>query len=137
MDIKDILKDSIKYSRYQKIETGIHDFRVARVELAETMKSKRPCINYFGEIKNSTGEYQESKIVEAIDNNENKKFGIARLIKFINYFKIATNEEIDNCTSLEQLIAIANRAIGKTIKIEFIKKAVGGCVIKEKVFIYE
>ena len=107
MDIKNAIKEGIKYSKYEKIENGIYDFKVVKVEFGETLKSKRKCINYYG------------------------------LIRFIKFFKIATDNEIDNATTMEELIDIANRAIGKSIKIEFIKKIVSGHVIKEKVFIYE
>lgn len=137
MDIKNAIKEGIKYSKYEKIENGIYDFKVVKVEFGETLKSKRKCINYYGEIQNKSGDWQESKLVDAVDNDDNIKFGISRLIKFIKYFKSATDAEIDNATTMEQLIDIANRNIGKTIKIEFIKKIVSGCVIKEKVFIYE
>ena len=137
MDIKNAIKEGIKYSKYEKIENGIYDFKVVKVEFGETLKSKRKCINYYGEIQNKSGDWQESKLVDAVDNDDNIKFGISRLIRFIKYFKSATDNEIDNATTIEQLIDIANRAIGKTIKIEFIKKIVSGCVIKEKIFIYE
>ena len=137
MDIKNAIKEGIKYSKYEKIENGIYDFKVVKVEFGETLKSKRKCINYYGEIQNKSGDWQESKLVDAVDNDDNIKFGISRLIRFIKFFKIATDHEIDNATTMEQLIDIANRAIGKSIKIEFIKKIVSGHVIKEKVFIYE
>lgn len=137
MDIKNAIKEGIKYSKYEKIENGIYDFKVVKVEFGETLKSKRKCINYYGEIQNKSGDWQESKLVDAVDNDDNIKFGISRLIRFIKFFKIATDNEIDNATTMEQLIDIANRAIGKSIKIEFIKKIVSGHVIKEKVFIYE
>ena len=137
MDIKNAIKEGIKYSKYEKIENGIYDFKVVKVEFGETLKSKRKCINYYGEIQNKSGDWQESKLVDAVDNDDNIKFGISRLIKFIKYFKSATDNEIDSATTMEQLIDIANRNIGKTIKIEFIKKIVSGHVIKEKVFIYE
>lgn len=137
MDIKNAIKEGIKYSKYEKIENGIYDFKIVKVEFGETLKSKRKCINYYGEIQNKLGEWQESKLVDAVDNDDNIKFGISRLIRFIKFFKSATDHEIDSATTIEQLIDIANRAIGKTIKIEFIKKIVSGHVIKEKVFIYE
>lgn len=137
MDIQKAIKEGIKYSRYEKIENGIYDFKVTKVEFGETLKSKRKCINYFGEIQNKLGEWQESKLVDAVDNDDNIKFGISRLIRFIKFFKTATDHEIDNATTIEQLIDIANRAVGKTIKIEFIKKLVSGHIIKEKVFVYE
>lgn len=137
MDIKNAIKEGIKYSKYEKIENGIYDFKIVKVEFGETLKSKRKCINYYGEIQNKSGDWQESKLVDAVDNDDNIKFGISRLIRFIKFFKIATDNEIDNATTMEQLIDIANRAIGKSIKIEFIKKIVSGHVIKEKVFIYE
>ena len=137
MDIKNAIKEGIKYSKYEKIENGIYDFKVVKVEFGETLKSKRKCINYYGQIQNKSGDWQESKLVDAIDNDDNIKFGISRLIRFIKFFKIATDHEIENSITMEQLIDIANRSIGKTIKIEFIKKIVSGCVIKEKVFIYE
>lgn len=137
MDIKNAIKEGIKYSKYEKIENGIYDFKVVKVEFGETLKSKRKCINYYGEIQNKSGDWQESKLVDAVDNDDNIKFGISRLIRFIKFFKIATDNEIDNATTMEELIDIANRAIGKSIKIEFIKKIVSGHVIKEKVFIYE
>lgn len=137
MDIKKAIKEGIKYSRYEKIENGIYDFKVTKVEFGETLKSKRQCINYYGEVQNKSGEWQESKLVDAVDNDDNIKFGISRLIRFIKFFKTATDHEIDNATTIEQLIEIANRAVGKTIKIEFIKKLVSGHIIKEKVFIYE
>lgn len=137
MDIKNAIKEGIKYSKYEKIENGIYDFKVVKVEFGETLKSKRKCINYYGEIQNKSGDWQESKLVDAVDNDDNIKFGISRLIRFIKFFKIATDNEIDSATTMEQLIDIANRAVGKSIKIEFIKKIVSGHVIKEKVFIYE
>lgn len=137
MDIKNAIKEGIKYSKYEKIENGIYDFKVVKVEFGETLKSKRKCINYYGEIQNKSGDWQESKLVDAVDNDDNIKFGISRLIRFIKFFKIATDNEIDNATTMEQLIDIANRTVGKSIKIEFIKKIVSGHVIKEKVFIYE
>lgn len=137
MDIKNAIKEGIKYSKYEKIENGVYDFKVVKVEFGETLKSKRKCINYYGEIKNSVGEWQESKLVDAVDNDDNIKFGISRLIKFIKFFKIATDNEINNATTMEELIDIANRSVGKCIKIEFIKKIVAGHIIKEKVFIYE
>lgn len=137
MDIKNAIKEGIKYSKYEKIENGIYDFKIVKVEFGETLKSKRKCINYYGEIQNKSGDWQESKLVDAVDNDDNIKFGISRLIKFIKYFRSATDAEIDNATTMEELIDIANRNIGKSIKIEFIKKIVSGHVIKEKVFIYE
>ena len=137
MDIKKALQEGIKYSRYEKIENGIYEFKIDKVELTKTQRSKRDCINYCGQILNKSGEYQESKLVDAIDNEDNIKFGISRLVKFIKYFKVATDAEIENCEVLEQMIELANRAIGKNIKIEFIKKVVSGHIIKEKVFIYE
>lgn len=137
MDIKKALQDGIKYSRYEKIENGIYEFKIDKVELTKTQRSNRECISYLGQIKNNSGEYQESKLVDAVDNEDNIKFGISRLVRFIKYFKVATDQEINSCETMEQMIDLANRAIGRNIKIEFVKKFVNGMVIKEKQFIYE
>ena len=132
MDVKNLLNEALNMSKWEKIDSGVHKFKLAKVEYRLTDKSKRQAIVYNGTIMNSKGLEQVINVVDIVDSNESFKFGAARLIQFINYF----GGNAEGVESLEQLVDIANKFVGNTMKLEFVKKLVNGITIKEKVFIF-
>lgn len=137
MNMKDIIKEGIKYSKYEKIDNGIYDFIVESISLEKTPKTQKDCIVYLGKVRNRYGELQEVRVVDSLDKVDNTKFAIARLIKFIRYFKVANEAQINEVDQLDQFIEFAQKTIGKSIKINFIQKMVSGYIVREKVFLYE
>lgn len=132
MDYKSLINEAINMSKWEKIDSGIHNFKLEKVEYRLTDKSKRQAIVYNGIVKNSKGLDQIVNVVDIVDSKDGVKFGAARLIQFINYF----GGNAEGAESMEQLVNIANRFIGQTIKLEFVKKLVNGLTIKEKVFVF-
>lgn len=132
MDYKSLINEAINMSKWEKIDSGIHNFKLEKVEYRLTDKSKRQAIVYNGIVKNSKGLDQIVNVVDIVDTEDGVKFGAARLIQFINYF----GGNVEGAESMEQLVNIANRFIGQTIKLEFVKKLVNGLTIKEKVFVF-
>lgn len=132
MDYKSLINEAINMSKWEKIDSGIHNFKLEKVEYRLTDKSKRQAIVYNGIVKNSKGLDQIVNVVDIVDTEDGVKFGAARLIQFINYF----GGNAEGAESMEQLVNIANRFIGQTIKLEFVKKLVNGLTIKEKVFVF-
>lgn len=133
MEKRDLIKEAAKISKWEKIDNGIHDFKVMKIENRLTDKSKRDAIVYSGLITNSKGLEQDMNVVDVIDNDESFKFGLARLFQFIQHF----GGSVDGINSLEEAIIVANQYLGETIKIEFVKKLVNGVVVKEKVFVFK
>lgn len=132
MDYKSLINEAINMSKWEKIDSGIHNFKLEKVEYRLTDKSKRQAIVYNGIVKNSKGLDQIVNVVDIVDTEDGVKFGAARLIQFINYF----GGNAEGAETMEQLVNIANRFIGQTIKLEFVKKLVNGLTIKEKVFVF-
>ena len=132
MDVKRLINDALNISKWEKIESGTHDFKLTKVEYRLTDKSKRQAIVYNGTITNSKGLEQIVNVVDIVDSEDGFKFGASRLIQFINHFG-GNAEGVD---TMEQLVDIANKFIGNTIKLEFVKKMINGITIKEKVFIF-
>lgn len=132
MDVKNLINEALNMSKWEKIESGIHNFKLAKVEYRLTDKSKRQAIVYSGTIMNSKGLEQIVNVVDIVDSEDGFKFGASRLIQFINHF----GGNAEGAESMEQLVSIANQYIGQNIKLEFVKKLVNGITIKEKVFIF-
>lgn len=131
MDVKKLLNESKKISKWERVEHGVYDFTVEKVSYEETQQSRKPAIMYYGKIKNSKGEFQDCKVVDIVDKEENFKFGFSRLCQFINFLNLGNTESLE---SIEQFIDLANQGIGKTLKLEFYTKQVGSLRIKEKMF---
>lgn len=132
MDVKNLINEALNMSKWEKIESGIHNFKLAKVEFRLTDKSKRQAIVYSGTIMNSKGLEQIVNVVDIVDSEDGFKFGAARLIQLINYF----GGNVEGAESMEQLVDVANKFVGNTIKLEFVKKLVNGITIKEKVFVF-
>lgn len=133
MDVKNLLNEAVKMSKWEKIDSGIHEMTILGVEKRLTDKSKREAIVYNGTIKNSKGDDQIINMVDIIDSEDAYKFGATRLIQFLNYFNIELPQEIN---SIDELVSLANNAVNGKIRIEFVKKLVNGLTIKEKVFVF-
>lgn len=132
MNVKDILNEAVSMSKWEKIDSGVHTFKIEKVEYRLTDKSKREAIVYTGSILNSKGMEQVAKVIDIVDSEEGLKFGAARLMQFISHF----GGNIEGHDTIESLVATANNYIGRTIKLEFVKKVVNGITIKEKVFLF-
>lgn len=132
MDYKSLINEAINMSKWEKVDSGIHNFKLTKIEYRLTDKSKRQAIVYNGTILNSKGVEQIVNVVDIVDTEDGVKFGAARLIQFINHF----GGNAEGAETIEQLVNIANQNIGKTIKLEFVKKLVNGLTIKEKVFVF-
>lgn len=130
---KELLAKALEMSKWEKIDSGVHQFTLTKVEVRKTDKSKRDAIVYSGTIMNSKGIDQVVNVVDLIDKEDGFKFGAARLVQFINHFGL----EVNNVESINDLVQLANRFIGESIRLEFVKKVVNGAVIREKVFIFK
>ncbi len=132
---RNLFEESKKMSSWEKIESGIHDFEVVKVEVCETQVSKKLAIHYYGMIKNSKGIKQQTKIVDNIDTEDNYKFAFARLIKFLKKFNI----DESNINSETEALQLANSdlVVGKCLKIQWTSRMINGRAIKEKSFILD
>lgn len=127
-----LISEALNISKWEKIDSGVHNFKLSKVEYRLTDKSKRQAIVYSGTILNSKGMEQVVNVVDIVDNEEGFKFGAARLIQFINHF----GGNADSVESMDDLISIANKFVNNVIKLEFVKKLINGITIKEKEFIF-
>lgn len=133
MEITNIINEAKNMSKWEKIDSGLHNFYLNKVEYRLTDKSKRQAIIYNGFVKNSKGLDQIVNVVDLVDTQESLKYGIARLIQFINYF----GGDVEDANTIEEMLNIANSFKDRRIQMEFVKKVVNGAIIKEKVFLYK
>lgn len=125
LNIKDIIKDCVNMSSYEKIDYGTYPFLLNKVEFTKTEKSKKDCIKYHGTIINSKGIEQDMVVVDNCDTENSLKFSLSRLFKIYSF---ETKKPID----IEKLVAIGE--FDKVVEIinSEIKGAHLTVVVKEK-----
>lgn len=136
---QDLLNEAKKYSNYEVINSGIHNFNLTEIRLTETDKTKKECIRYIGVIKNSKNEEQECVVNDLINTKDSFKFSFARLLKlYSDVFKKEFDMNPYN-GDIEQIIkALSKELSATTFKLEFIKKQTkDGAIITEKVLSYK
>lgn len=125
MNFENILNKAKQLCTYEKINSGIHDFTISKIELSQTEKSKKNCIRYKGTILNSSKVAQEVSVTELCDTETSTSFAIANLIRL--YQSVTKNEvqlgKLESLKDLEELVDFIDQdMLNKVVRLEFIKK---------------
>ena len=117
-----LMKEAVKYSNYERINSGKHKFNLSKIFLTKTDKTKKDCIRYLGVVLNSKGEEQDLVVNDLIDSEDGYKFSFSRLFKL--YTEITKNViDVNNFKDEEELVNfISNELKASTLYVSFVEK---------------
>lgn len=125
MNFNNVINKTKQLCTYEKIDSGIHDFTITKIELSQTEKSKKDCIRYKGTILNSSKVPQEVSVTELCDSETSASFAIANLVRL--YQKVTKLEidlsKLNSLKDLEELVEMIDIDLtNRVVRLEFVKK---------------